>query len=524
MTNGNTPAKVSDEQVPAAPPAEAAAHGGSPHTKSGRRRLVVVGLMVGMLLGALDNTIVVTALPSIVKDLQQVNGLAFVVSAYLIAQTIAMPIFGKLSDHYGRRLFFLLGLGIFMVGSALSGLAQTLDQLIVFRAIQGVGSGAFFPVANAIIGVMFEPRERARLSGAFAATFGIASVLGPLVGSWIVGVTTWRWIFYINLPLGVASVAIILSAMGPLKSGTAAKFDVRGAALLAAWVAAFMLVLEETGNVPGWQWSDPLTIGVLALGAVLLAAFLWVEARAAEPVLPLRFFKIRVVSASSAVSFLRGFVMIVMLTYISVFVAFALAEPPDSIRNTLYGFLIPMVVGASLGGMLLPRTGYRPMMLGGMVLMAAGGLLMTLVNASTPLFIASQGGWPAGLFLYLMPVGFGIGLTFAPAVLVVQYAVPKKDIGISTSMVQFLMNIGGAFGVSILGSLQQARVAALVPPLIGAPTPAYFAALRAATAVSIHEVFMVTAVVACIAVVPAIYVTGRLPKDKKEGEAVVVAA
>jgi EmrB/QacA subfamily drug resistance transporter len=480
--------------------------------------------MVGMLLGALDNTIVVTVLPSIVQDLKEVNGLPFIVSAYLIAQTIAMPIFGKLSDHYGRRFFFLLGLVIFMVGSVLSGIAQNLDQLIIFRAIQGVGSGAFFPVANAIIGVLFEPRERARLSGAFAATFGIASVIGPLAGSWIVGITTWRWIFYINLPLGVASLAIIVASMGPLKGGGTGKFDVRGAALLTGWVAAFMVVLEQTGTPTGWKWTDGVTVGVMGLGVALFAAFLWWESRFPEPILPLHFFKIKVVSATGAVSFLRGFVMIVMLTYVSVFVAFALGEGADAVRNTLYGFLIPMVFGASMGGMLLPRFGYRPMMVGGMVLMAVGGGLMTLVGAATPSFLGTSGGVPTGLFLYLMPLGFGIGMSFAPAVLVAQYAVPKKDIGIATSLVQFLMNVGGAFGVSILGSIQQARVAAMVPSPAGPPTPAYFAALRAATAASIQELFVVVAVVAALAIIPALFVTGRLPKDQAPTEVAAPAA
>src|SRR6267378_3921785 len=212
----DTPAAAPAPATVNAPDAESK-RGPSPHTKSGHRRIVVLGLMVGMLLGALDNTIVVTALPAIVTDLGDPSRLAFIVSAYLIAQTIAMPIFGKLSDHFGRRFFFLLGLVVFTIGSLLAGLAQNTAELILFRAIQGVGSGAFFPVANSIIGVLFEPKERARLTGVFAATFGISSVLGPLAGSWIVDVTTWRWIFYINRPLGVASYILIMSSLGPLR-------------------------------------------------------------------------------------------------------------------------------------------------------------------------------------------------------------------------------------------------------------------------------------------------------------------
>jgi len=479
--------------------------------------------MVGMLLGALDNTIVVTALPKIVEELRDTSRLAFIVSAYLIAQTIAMPIFGKLSDHYGRRFFFLLGLVVFTLGSILAGLAQNTSELIAFRAIQGVGSGAFFPVANSIIGVLFEPKERARLTGVFAATFGISSVLGPLAGSWIVDVTTWRWIFYINLPLGVASYILIVSSLGPLRNGGGGRFDIPGAALLAGWVASFMLALEETAAPTGWKWTDPITYGVLGLGAVLLAAFVWWESRAEEPVLPLKFFKIRVMTATNLVSFLRGFVMITAITYVSVFVYFALRENTDAVRNTLYGLLIPMVIGAGMGGGLLPRLGYRPIMTMGMVFMAIGTALLTTVNASTPSFTGLTNGTPAGLFLFLMPVGFGIGMTFAPATIVVQNAVPKKDIGISTSLVQFMMNIGGAFGVSLLSTYQQNRYATLgPPPIVGPPSPAYLAAAQAAAVTSIHELFVILALVAVIAILPALFVTGKLvPHPADEAPAMV---
>lgn len=487
-----------------------------------RRKLAVIGLLIGMLLGALDNTIVATVLTNIASDLHSQGSTAFLVSAYLIAQTIAMPIFGKLSDHFGRRFFFLFGLALFMAGSIMSGLAQDFNQLLVFRAVQGVGSGAFFPIANAIIGVMFGPRERARLSGAFAATFGIASVLGPLAGSAIVGVSTWRWIFYINLPLGFVSLAIVWTAIGPLRGESKSKFDLPGAALLGGWVAAFMIVLVETGNIGGWKWTDPASLGLLGLGAALFAAFIWWESRAPDPVLPLRFFKIRVVSATSIVSFLRGFVMITTLTYVSILVGGVLLQSADAVRNTLYGLLIPMVIGASIGGVFLPRTGYRPMMTVGMILMTFGSFLMSLVSLTTPSFIGVEGGLPTGMFLYLMPVGFGIGMTFAPAVLVVQYAVPRKDIGVSTSMVQFLMNIGGAFGVSIMSSYLVTRLSALLAAI--PPGPTFPALAQAAFVTTIHEIFLFTAVVAAFAIVPALFVTGILPKDKVEGEVAAAPA
>ena len=524
MTPPDSPAAPADPSTAtpdtaAAPPPQAPAEGKHP-----RRKLAVAGLMIGMLLGALDNTIVATVLTNISTDLGATGNQAFLVSAYLIAQTIAMPVFGKLSDHFGRRFFFLLGLAVLIVGAILSGLAQNFSQLLLCRAVQGVGSGAFFPVANAIIGVMFGPRERARLSGAFAATFGIASVMGPLAGSAIVAVSTWRWIFYINLPLGFVSLAVVWTAIGPLRGESKSKFDWPGAALLGGWVAAFMLVLEETGTPGGWKWTDPSAIGLLGLGAALFGGFIWWEGKAQDPVLPLRFFKIRVVSATSAVSFLRGFVMITTLTMVSILVGTLTLGSADAVRNTLYGLLLPMVVGASIGGVLLPRTGYRPMMAGGMIVMTLGAALMTLISITTPTFVGWEGGFPSGMFLFLMPVGFGIGMTFAPAVLVVQYAVPRKDIGVSTSMVQFLMNIGGAFGVSILGSYQAARVASMLPPGLAPNTPAYFAALPGPTAVAMHEVFLIMFAVAALAIVPALWVKGHLPQNQPPSDGAPITA
>lgn len=474
--------------------------------------------MVGLLLGALDNTIVVTALPSIVTDLHDQSGLAFVVSAYIIAQTIAMPIFGKLSDHYGRRRFFLLGLVVFMLGSILSGTAQDINQLILFRAVQGVGGGAFFPVAMAIIGVIFEARERARLAGAFSAVFGIASVVGPLLGDSFVQTIGWRWIFYINLPLGLASMVIVFWSLGPLRDASPkSRFDWQGASLLSGWVIAIMLVLEETAN--GWLWTDPQTIGLVAVGAALFAAFVWWERGAKEPVVPLRFFRMRVVSAATSVSFLRGVVMFTALTYVSIFVAFALNGGSADVRNVLYGFLLPMVVGAGLGGNLLPRLGYRPIVGGGMLIMALGSLWLATAGEATPMLFETEGGFESGLFLMLAPVGFGIGLTFAATTLAVQYAVPMKDIGIATSLVQFMANIGGAFGVSVFGSMQQSRLSELSPAFPPVPTPeamaAYAHGLKSAAATSIHEVFVAVAVVSLICIVPALLVAGKLPEDSQ---------
>lgn len=499
-----------------------------PRARMSRRTLfgVLAGLFLGILLGALDNTIVVTALPSIVRDLHDVNGLPFVVSAYLMAQTIAMPLFGKLSDHYGRRGFFLLGLGIFMAGSVLSGLSQNLNELIAFRAIQGVGSGAFFPVANSIIAVLYGPQERARLSGVFGATFGIAIVMGPLIGSYIVDSTTWRWIFYINLPVGLVGVGLIAALLGPLRGGLShEKFDWPGAALLAGWVAPLMFAFLQTSN--GWAWTDPRTLALFAGGLALLVAFLYRESTAPEPMLPLSFFGRRLLAAVNALSFLRGIVMIASITYLSIFVSFVLGGTADTVRDVLYGMLVPMIAGSILGGQLLPRTGYRPLMVGGMALMTLGALLLTQISASTQAVAFTFTVLPSGLLLALIPTGFGVGVTFAAALLAVQYAAPARQIGVASSVVQFMGNLGGAIGISLLGAYQSARYTALTPRTLPAgcaqPSPAnpaclpYLAAAQNALVTSMQDLFWGVLVVSVAALAVSFVVSGRLP-SRRPGE------
>lgn len=514
------------------PPPETAQGGKHPDVKRGTVFGVLIGLMLGILMGALDNTIVVTALPGIVTDLGNRTGLAFVVTAYLVAQTVAMPIFGKLSDHYGRRLFFLLGLVLFIGGSMLAGVSQNFDELLGFRALQGMGSGAFFPVANSIIGVIYSPRERARLSGIFSSVFGVAIVVGPLLGSVIVDSIGWRWIFYVNLPIGVVSFLAVVTTLGPLRSQHAmGAFDWQGAALLGGWVAPLVFVLNQITN--GWSWTAPATLALLGFSLALLAAFLLWEARATEPLIPLRFFRSRVVAASNVVSFLRGIVMLGGITFVTIIVTLGLQGNTDTVRNVLYGFLGPMILGSMVGGTLLPRVGYRPLVGVGLALMAVGSFLLISVNSGTsaaawsslPVHLAGASfGIPilAGVVVLLIPAGLGIGLTFAPVILAVQYGVPPRDIGAGSSIVQFMGNLGGSIGLSLLGSYQAFRFTQLAPAgpnpcptppssaCIGANYP-YFLSLQHAFFASFQDVFWITTAAAIVAFVVGLYITGRLP-------------
>lgn len=525
-----TAATEAPSDAPPTPPA-AGASWASAAPKLTRRQaaLILAGIFLGILMGALDNLVVVTTLPEIVNDLHNQSAVAFVVSAYLIASTVATPIFGKLSDHYSRRDFFVLGLGIFIVGSMLAGLSQSLPELIAFRAIQGFGSGAFFPIGLAIIAVQFSPETRARLTGAFSSIFGIATIVGPFVGSYIVDNTTWRWVFYVNLPIGIAAIVIIRAALGPLKPTHPKSFDTLGAALLSGWVGALMLALVENSD-SGWGWTDPRLLALLVAAVVLFVVFVVHELRTPEPVVPLRFFAQRVVAASSAVAFLRGALLICASTFIPIFVAFVLAGSADTVRDMLWWLVIPMIVGSALGGQMLTRVPYRWMMGAGMVLTVVGSLLLTRIALTTPLWTFRYGFLiDGGLALDLIPLGFGIGMTFAATALSVQYAVPPKDIGAASSLIQFLGNLGGAVVLSVLSSVALTRARSIdpVPAGLSCPVPpgamidpgcyGYYLGLPAAYATAYQEAFVVLLAVGVAALVASLFVTGRLPRAQRPG-------
>ncbi len=501
-----------------------------------RSAAILAALLMGLLLGALDNFVVATVLPTIALDLHDVSGQVFVVSSYLIAQTVAIPIFGKLSDRFGRRSFYLLGLSIFLVGSALSGFSQNLNELIAFRAIQGLGSGAFFTVVFSIVADLFPPKAAARLAGILSGVFGIAIVFGPLLGSYIVDTTTWRWIFFVNLPIGFAAIALVLGTMGPMRpTGPRRTFDTLGATLLSAWVGALIFALIETSH--GWAWTDPRTIGLLLVALVLCPLFLWQESRADDPLVPLRYFRIPLVSAASGVNFLRGAILVVVVTFVPIFVRFGLGGTVDESRDVLYAFMVPMVIGAAIGGAMVGRFGYRFPTSIGLALTSIGCLLLTAVPLTPPIFRWDAIIIPTGLAGSLIPLGLGIGLTFAPTQLAIQYSVPKSDVGTGNSLVWFLGNLGGSIVVSLLASYQQTVYQSLgpagpAPAYTNPPTPAflaYAAQATSATASSIHDVWWVLVAVALAGMVAALLVRGVLPKTADEprgtpaGEAVVTA-
>jgi EmrB/QacA subfamily drug resistance transporter len=460
---------------PGLAPGETAATGvgvddGAPGRSDARYgSLVVAGILLALLMGALDQFVVLTALPNILVDFGQVpSSGTSVVTAYIITSTVAIPIFGKLSDLWSRRNVFLVGLAIFIIGSMLAGLSQSLPELIVFRSVQGFGSGGFFPVGIAIVAVTFPPATRARITGFLSGVFGIATVAGPLLGSAIVTNLSWRWVFYVNLPIGIIGAIVLLLSLGPLHPTVRRPFDLPGAALLVSWVGSLEYALLQVTN-SGWAWTDPRVLGLLAAAVLLVIVFvLWELRGSKEPLVPLRLLSNRIVAVSGTTTFLVGCVFFPVATFLSLLVPLGFSHPgvdaTDVVRDVLYALVLPVVFGAAIGGQLLTRISYRTQVLAGVLIALLGVVLLGRLTAGTPVWSFSFVILPTGgVVLPLIPLGFGIGLTFPVFLLAVQNEVPAKDVGEASGLVQFLQSLGGSIALSVLGSLVSSRLNGLDP-------------------------------------------------------------
>jgi EmrB/QacA subfamily drug resistance transporter len=465
----------------AALPAKAsgASHGnGALPGLSHRSVLLIIGaLMLGMLLAALDQTIVSTALPTIVGDLKGGSHIAWVITAYLLAATVSTPLWGKLGDQYGRKIFFQAAIVIFLAGSILAGLSQSMVELIAFRAIQGLGGGGLMVGAQAIVGDIVSPRERGRYVGLFGAVFGVSSIVGPLLGGVFVDDLTWRWIFYINLPIGLIALTVVAIQVPGRLGRVHHIIDYIGTTVLALAATSFILMTSLGGTTYAWGSAPIWILGVC--GTVLVGVFVVVERKAKEPVLPLHLFRLRAFWVTSVVGFIVGFAMFGAITYLPAFFQVVRGVSPTFSGVQLLPLMAGLLVVSIGSGQVISRTGrYRSWPIAGAATVTLGLYLLAHMNVGTSSFLDS---------LYMLVLGMGLGGVMQVLVIIVQNAVPHSELGVATSGATFFRSIGGSFGTAIFGAIFANVLAGnLARHLQGAHLPAGFSAADVTPALLSH--------------------------------------
>ncbi|NEW08163.1 MFS transporter [Paenibacillus sp. SYP-B3998] len=404
-----------------------------------------------MLFGALDGTIVGTAMPRIVGEFGGLGLMAWLTTAYMLTSTVVVPIAGKLADLIGRRVIYVTGLVIFIGASALCGMAQNMTELIWFRGLQGIGGGIMMPMAMIIIGDLFTGKQRAKWQGVFGAIFGLSTVVGPQVGGWIVDSLNWRWVFYINLPVGILAVILIAIALPKHKAVGHVKIDVPGILTMIIGVVSLLLALTFGGK--DYAWSSWQIISLFVLAVVSLVSFVFIESRAKEPILPVRLFKSRIFTTINGIGFLMSVGMFGAIMFVPLFMQGIVGISASESGTVMTPMMITMIVASIVSGQFIQKLGVRKQMFTGMIIMAVGFYLLSTMGIDTTKLLASS---------YMLILGLGMGLVMPILTLALQESFPKSELGVVTSSSQFFRQIGGTFGMTILGSVMNHKSSVLL--------------------------------------------------------------
>ncbi len=429
------------------------------------RVLVMAGTLLGLFTSAMNQTVVGTAMPRVVAHLGGYEHYSWVFTSFMVVSTTVVPIVGKLTDMYGRKFFYLGGIVILMAGSALAGTSQSMAQLIAFRAIQGLGAGIIMATAFAIIGDVFPPAERARWTGLMSAVFASASVVGPLIGGYITDNLNWRWVFYVNLPIGVLALSVFFLGMPSLRPAVRHRLDYWGVTMLVASVVPLLMALSWAGEQ--YPWLSPQIIGLLAFAAVASVAFAAVERRAAEPIMPPVLFRSPIFIVAAIVTFLTGMGMFGCIAYIPLFVQGVIGSSATNSGLVTMPMMLAMTVSSATAGQIMARRGrFRLIGIVGLVVMTLGLFFMSQMGVTSTNAIATRN---------MIVVGIGLGATMPVYMLAVQNSMPHPMLGVSTAGIQFFRSVGGTMGVAIMGSLLNSRfsaeLAAQTSPQVRESTP-----------------------------------------------------
>lgn len=485
--------------------------------------VVIASVAVLLLLASLDQTIVSTALPTIVSDLGGIDHLSWVVTAYLLSSTVVAPIYGKLGDLYGRRIVVIVAIALFLSGSALAGLAQDMTFLIVSRAIQGFGGGGLFVLALSIIGDVIEPKDRGKIQGVFAGVFSLSSIAGPLLGGWFVENLSWHWIFYVNLPLGLAALAGFAFAFKAPVKKVAHKIDYAGAALLALGLGSLVLFTSLGGR--SFAWSSPEILTMIGVAVVALVAFLFMETRASEPILPLNLFRMNVFTVTSGIGFVTGTSMFGAITFIPLYLQIAKGVSP-----TVSGLqLIPMMVGimtaSTIAGQIMTRTGrYKLIPVVGTSLLIVGMLALSSLALDTD---------SVRIGIYMVIVGLGMGCIFPVVTTAVQNAVPRNVMGVATAAGIMFRQVGGSLGVALFGAIFASELNVRLPAMPGGGTmageinpqtlaslpPEVHALITNAVVDSLHPIFQIAAGIAVVGLLVSLLLHEVPLRSRNDGAA-----